>query len=200
MPMSERKEAEKMIASTTNSNLLSTTYLFNSSKTESVFFQFNGQQGGMQDNTVGSDQVSFTYQVESQTTYTQSGTIQSMANDGYELLRSMVQKVFHEQGLDSIISVGDTEIDLETLSQEDAQELVAEDGYFGIEKTSERIFQFAIGIAGNDPSRIDAIREGVAKGFQEAFDAFGGWLPQISYDTYDTVIQKLDDWIEGFDQ
>jgi hypothetical protein len=49
-------------------------------------------------------------------------------------------------------------------------------------------------MAGGDPAQIDAIRQGVEKGFQEALDAFGGWLPDISYKTYDTVMQKLDDW------
>lgn len=154
----------------------------------------------MQSSKSGGDQVSLSYQVESSATYSESRTIQSIANDSYELLRSMVQKVFHEQGIETSFSTGDGEVDLETLSQKDAQELVAEDGYFGVEKTSERIFQFAVGIAGNDPARVGAIREGVEKGFQEALDAFGGWLPDISYDTYDAVIQKLDDWVEGFDR
>jgi hypothetical protein len=34
----------------------------------------------------------------------------------------------------------------------------------------------------------------VENGFQEALDAFGGRLPDISYDTYDAVMKKLDDW------
>lgn len=51
-------------------------------------------------------------------------------------------------------------------------------------------------MAGNDPARIDAIREGVEKGFQEAQDAFGGELPQISYDTYDSLMNKLDEWAD----
>ena len=31
-------------------------------------------------------------------------------------------------------------------------------------------------------------------GFEEALDAFGGWLPDLSHDTYDAVMDKLDDW------
>ena len=82
----------------------------------------------------------------------------------------------------------------------DAQAMIAEDGYFGVEQTSDRIVDFAIGIAGGDPSRLDAILAGVEQGFNEALEAFGGWLPDISYQTYDAVLAKLDAWANGEQQ
>jgi len=112
------------------------------------------------------------------------------------MLQSLVANLLKEQGIDTKIVIGDNnEIDIATLTPDEAQALVADDGYFGVKQTSDRIFQFAVGIAGGDPSRIDAIKEGVDKGFQEALDAFGGTLPDISYDTYDTVMDKLDKWV-----
>ncbi len=141
-----------------------------------------------------SDTVNLIYSSESVTTYNNSLTLNTTKGDGFDLLRGLVLNIFKTQGLDTTISTSDSEIDLNTLTQNDAQELIADDGYFGVENTSDRIFNFAIGIAGGDPTRIDAIREGVESGFQEAYDAFGGWLPDISYDTYDAVMAKLDDW------
>ena len=41
--------------------------------------------------------------------------------------------------------------------------------------------------------------EGVNQGFNEAMEAFGGWLPDISYDTLDTVMEKLDAWAADAD-
>ncbi len=140
------------------------------------------------------DTVNLIYSSESVTTYNNSLTLNTTEGDGFDLLRGLVLNIFKTQRLETTISTGDSEIDLNTLTQNDAQELVADDGYFGVDKTSDRIFNFAIGIAGGDPTRIDAIREGVEKGFQDAYDAFGGWLPDISYDTYDAVMAKLDDW------
>ena len=35
------------------------------------------------------------------------------------------------------------------------------------------------------------------KGFKEALQAFGGSLPDISYDTYDAVMNKLDTWAQA---
>ena len=141
------------------------------------------------------DKVSLTYSAsESALTYTSSMTLQGGTNDGYDLLRGLVMNILEEQGLDLKVATDSGEIDLDSLSQEDAQALIADDGYFGVEQTSDRIVHLAIGIAGGDVSRLDAIKEGVAQGFQEAMDAFGGWLPDISHQTYDAVMQKLDEW------
>ncbi|MCB2214729.1 MAG: hypothetical protein KQH59_01550 [Desulfobulbaceae bacterium] len=144
------------------------------------------------------DQVSFSYfKIEQSATYNRFGTITAAADAAYDLLRSHVLDVFEKQGLGTTINIGDRDIDLQQLSQQDAQALIAEDGYFGVEQTSDRIVDFAIGIAGGDPTRLDAILAGVEKGFQEALEAFGGWLPDISYQTYDAVQQKLDTWANG---
>lgn len=147
-----------------------------------------------EDFSLKTDRVTLTYRAESVLTYDHSMTLRGIQGNQYDLLRGLVLDVFKQQGIDAKIAMGEGEIDLNTLTQEEAQELVADDGYFGVEKTSQRIFDLAVGIAGGDPSRIEAIRSGVEKGFQEALKAFGDWLPEISYQTYDAVMQKLDDW------
>jgi hypothetical protein len=157
------------------------------------------QQGKMESSetlNVKNDEVSLSYKSESLITYDSTMSLNNVKNDGFDLLRAYVLNIFKEQGLSLNIPTGDSEINLETISQEEAAELVADDGYFGVEKTSDRIVDFAIGVAGGDPSRIDAIKAGVEKGFQEAREAFGGELPEISYQTYDAVIEKLDIWVE----
>lgn len=183
-----------MITSAPESSLLTNHYLKNSQPLGKVSYSQSQRLEQKENFQFNSDQVSFSYSAESITTYNRSMAIEGAINDGYELLRGMVLQVFEDQGIDSTIDTGGSEVDMNQLTQEGAQELIAEDGYFGVNKTSERIFKFAIGIAGGDPSRLDAIRGGVEKGFQEALDAFGGWLPDISYDTYDAVMTKLDDW------
>lgn len=140
------------------------------------------------------DQLTLSYSTESVTTYNRTLGLGALAGDGFDLLRGLVLSIFKEQGVDSVIATDDSMVDVTSLSQVEAQDLIAEEGYFGVEKTSERIFQFAIGVAGGDPARLDAIRRGVEKGFEEALGAFGGRLPDISYDTCDAVMKKLDDW------
>jgi hypothetical protein len=141
-----------------------------------------------------SDTVQFSYSAETTVTYSSSLSLKGQVGDGFDLLRGLVLNIFKEQGLDYQIAAGDQTIDLSRITQEEAQELVADDGYFGVEQTAERIFSLAVGIAGGDLAKIDEIRAGVEHGFQEALDAFGGWLPDISYSTLDAVMSKLDEW------
>jgi len=144
--------------------------------------------------TTSSDTISLRSESTLAVTYT--GSMQQSASDEsrYGMLRSLVANLLQEQGVNTKIAVGDSAIDLAAVTPEEAQDLIGEDGYFGVEQTSDRIFQFAVGVAGGDPSRIDAIKEGIDMGFAEAKKAFGDWLPDISYDTYDAVMKKLDDW------
>jgi hypothetical protein len=149
------------------------------------------QQSNMQ-STV--DTVTLQQNRETSITYSSSLSPEDMADRGYELLRKMVTTLLQEQGVDFEIATGTSTINLQEITQEEAQQLIAEDGYFGVEQTSTRIVDFAIALAGGDVSRLDAIKEGVEKGFNEALQAFGGSLPDISYKTLDAVMEKLDVW------
>lgn len=127
-------------------------------------------------------------------TYSNSVSTDELAEKGYEMLRKLVTSMLKEQGIDYAISTGSETIDISNLSQEKAQELIAEDGYFGVEQTSDRIVNFAIAAAGGDVSKLEAIKQGVETGFTEAREIFGGYLPDISYDTLDAIMEKLDAW------
>ncbi len=157
-------------------------------------YQQSGQLTEKESFSLATDKVTLSYSSESVMTYDSSMTLQGNRGDGFDLMRGLVLNMFKEQGVDYQIATGDTQIDISTITPEEAQDLVADDGYFGVDKTSQRIFDLAVGIAGGDPARLDAVRAGVEQGFQEAFKAMGDWLPDISYKTYDAVMQKLDDW------
>lgn len=78
------------------------------------------------------------------------------------------------------------------LSQDEAKALVAEDGFFGIAKTSERISNFVINGAGEDLEKLQAGRKGMLQGFKEAEELWGGKLPEISYTTMQIALEKVD--------
>jgi len=114
-------------------------------------------------------------------------------------LREMIVDILEGQGITTRIADGDTTIDFRELTPEKAQELISEDGYLGVEQTSDRIVQSAISFGANDPSRLEEIKAVIEKGFQMAADALGGALPDISMETYDATMAKLDTWAESFD-
>lgn len=78
------------------------------------------------------------------------------------------------------------------LSQEEAAELISEDGIFGIKQTSERIANFVINGAGGDEDRLRAGKEGMLQGFKEAEKMWGGELPEISQKTMAKAIEMVD--------
>ena len=79
-----------------------------------------------------------------------------------------------------------------SLSQDEAAELVSEDGFFGITQTSERIANFVINGSGGKESTMRAGREGMLLGFQQAEAMWGGELPEISQKTMQAAIEMVD--------
>ena len=77
-----------------------------------------------------------------------------------------------------------------------AQEDISEDGYWGVEKTSERILDFAKALSGGDVSKADLLLDAFKKGYQEATGAWGKELPEISKKTYEAVEEKFAAWKE----
>lgn len=120
-------------------------------------------------------------------------------------LRDLVQKMLLKQGqtlndatdIYGLLREGKVEVDPETRVQ--AQKDIAEDGYWGVEQTSERLVSFAKALTGGDTSKANEMIEAVKKGYEEATKAWGGELPEISKRTLDTAIKKLEDWRDGID-
>ena len=81
-------------------------------------------------------------------------------------------------------------------SPREAADLISEDGYFGVTKTSARIADFVINLAGDDPENLRVGREAVVRGFKEAEKLWGGQLPEISYQTLDKTLAAIDDKIQ----
>ena len=78
------------------------------------------------------------------------------------------------------------------LSQDEAAALVSEDGFFGVDQTSQRISEFVINGANGDESLLRAGREGMIQGFQDAQEMWGGELPEISQKTMDKALEIVD--------
>ena len=78
-----------------------------------------------------------------------------------------------------------------------AQQDISEDGFWGVKQTSDRAIEFAIGLAGNDPSKLAEIKAAIEKGYEAAEKAWGGTLPEICQQTKEATLKGLDDWASG---
>lgn len=136
-------------------------------------------------------------------------TIEKMKADAEQRtasLRSLVEKMLLKQGeqmtnvtnIWALLREGKLSVDPETAAKASAD--VAEDGYYGVEQTSERLVSFAKALSGNDPSKAEEMINAVKKGFKEATKTWGGELPEICQKTLDTTIEKLDQWKAGIEK
>lgn len=118
-------------------------------------------------------------------------------------LRGIVEQMMNKQGaaigkaddMWSFLAGGNFTVSADVKAQ--AQADIAEDGYWGVNQTSDRILDFAKALSGNDKSKAQELADAFKKGFDQATKAWGGKLPDISQQTYDKVLEKFDSWMNG---
>ena len=101
-------------------------------------------------------------------------------------LRSIVEQMMTKQGVAigtaddmwKFLAKGDFTVSADVKAQ--AQADIADDGYWGVEQTSDRILDFAKALSGGDSEKADAMLEAFKKGFEQATKAWGDKLPDIS--------------------
>ena len=151
-----------------------------------------------------SDQTSGT--VTKKTDYALINKLKADAEERTSQLRSLVEKMMTKQGVAigtadsmwSFLAKGDFTVDEATRAQ--AQADIADDGYWGVDHTSDRILDFAKALSGNDPEKADLLLDAFKKGFKEATKSWGQDLPDISQRTYDAVVEKFNKWKNGTEE
>lgn len=78
-----------------------------------------------------------------------------------------------------------------SMNSNELEDLVGENGFFGVQNTADRIADFVIQGTGNDVEKLKKGIEGMKRGFEEASKMWGGKLPQISQDTMDKALEKV---------
>ena len=115
-------------------------------------------------------------------------------------LVSIVQKMMGQQAttyanandLWQFLAKGDYTVDAQTKLQ--AQQDISEDGYYGVKQTSERLFDFASALAGDDVDKMKEMQAAMEKGFKLATKAWGRDLPDISQKTLDAANKKFEEY------
>ena len=151
-----------------------------------------------------SDQTSGT--VTKKTDYALVNKLKADAEERTSQLRSLVEKMMTKQGVAigtadsmwSFLAKGDFTVAEATRAQ--AQADIADDGYWGVDQTSDRILDFAKALSGNDPEKADLLLDAFKKGFKEATKSWGQDLPDISQRTYDAVVEKFNKWKNGTEE
>lgn len=90
------------------------------------------------------------------------------------------------------LAKGKYEVDAAT--KEKAQKDIAEDGYYGVKQTSQRLFDFACALAGDDVDKMQEMQKAIEKGYKKAEKTWGGKLPEICQQTLEATNKMFDDY------
>ena len=127
--------------------------------------------------------------------------LKAEAEQRTESLRNLVEKMINQQtntfadasgdNLWAILRSGNFAVDEETKKQ--AQADIADDGYWGVEQTSDRIVKYATALTGGDPEKLESMIQAFEKGYAEAEKTWGGTLPDLAQRTREAVLSKFED-------
>ena len=117
---------------------------------------------------------------------------------------NMMMQMFNKQGITGLqagsddfsrqIASGNFTVDAQTKAE--AQQAISEDGYWGVKQTSQRLFDFAYALAGDNPEQMQKMQDAIEKGYKQAEEAWGGSLPSISGETYKAVNDLFSEYYE----
>ncbi|MDE7310633.1 MAG: hypothetical protein K2N87_03275 [Eubacterium sp.] len=86
---------------------------------------------------------------------------------------------------------------VDAAAKQKAQELISEDGYYGVKQTSQRIFDFASALAGDDVEKMKEMQAAFEKGYKLATKSWGKELPDISKQTHKAVTDLFEDYYDS---
>jgi hypothetical protein len=145
------------------------------------------------------DSVSIGKKTGTAVTYTRALIFGENSADGPTALKDLVHRLLDRQGITWKSAMAGETVEIDDETRAEAKALIADDGYWGVEQTSTRIFNMAVANAGGDTEKFDQIKAAIEKGFEMAKETLGGELPEISMATYDAVMEKLDNWAADTD-
>ena len=123
---------------------------------------------------------------------------QSLISLVHDMMSGQAKSYSLATGDDSIwrfLSSGNFTVDAATKAQ--AQADIAEDGYWGIAQTSQRLFDFASALAGDDVEKMQKMQQAMEKGFKQATAAWGKSLPEISQKTLEAANKLFEDYYKS---
>lgn len=141
-----------------------------------------------------------TYSINKMSAEDRAALVQQLKQDQLDRqnqLSSLVQKMFSQQAGVAKLSELFSPENLKNVSAADiaqAKKDVSEDGYYGVKQTSQRLFDFASALAGDDPEKMKEMQAAMEKGFKKAEKAWGDKLPDICQETIKAANKLFDDY------
>ncbi|MCR4998593.1 MAG: hypothetical protein K6A05_01990 [Lachnospiraceae bacterium] len=167
------------------------------------------EEGVVYDKTKETDSSKAPYSINKMSEEDRANLVQQLKADQENRMSQLfdiVRKSLEGQGKTFAIATGDDsvwklfangEVTVDEAARKQAQEDISEDGYWGVKQTSQRLFDFASALAGDDVEKMKNMQSAMEKGFKEATKAWGRDLPEISQKTLDAANKLFEDYYKS---
>ncbi len=153
-------------------------------------------------------EISSTPDISKMSKSERAALVQSLKDDvNNQMARftNMMLQTFHKQGINGAMASGDNfwkfvasgNYTVDAKTKEEATQAISENGFWGVSQTSQRIFDFAQALAGDDVDKMREMQAAVEKGFKQAGAAWGGALPSICGETHTAVNNLFDEYYKS---
>ena len=142
-----------------------------------------------------------TYEINKKSPSDRAAIVEQMKkaeDDNRQSLINMVREMMNTQSgkqktADGFSAFGGT---VTEEARKKAQEAISEDGYWGVKQTSQRLFDFASALAGDDVEKMKKMQDAMNKGINQAAAKLGG-LPSIGQQTQDAANNLFEEYYKS---
>ncbi|MCF0128848.1 MAG: hypothetical protein HUJ70_09755 [Pseudobutyrivibrio sp.] len=157
----------------------------------------------------GTTEKKATYSINKMSAEDRAALVQQLKDDQAareQSLLDMVNQMMTGQGKAFSLATGDDsiwkflasgEFTVSPEVQKQAQEDISENGYWGVNQTAQRLFDFASALAGDDVDKMKNMQNAMMKGYKEATKAWGRDLPDISKQTIDKANSLFEEYYKS---
>ncbi len=150
-----------------------------------------------------------TYSINKMSQADRSALVEQLKNDQVarqQSLTDLVSKTLGQQAKSYSLAMNDDafwrmfadgKVTVTEAAKKQAQEDISEDGYWGVKQTSQRLFDFASALAGDDPKTMQAMQKAMEKGFKEATKTWGKEMPEITGQTKDAANKLFEEYYKS---
>ena len=150
-----------------------------------------------------------TYSINKMSQADRSALVEQLKNDQaqrQQSLTDLVSKTLGQQAKTYGLAMNDDafwrmfadgKVTVTEAAKKQAQEDISEDGYWGVKQTSQRLFDFASALAGDDPKTMQAMQKAMEKGFKQATKTWGKEMPEITGQTKDAANKLFEEYYKS---
>ncbi len=139
--------------------------------------------------------------------YSRESIIEQLKNSEEQRVKAFedtIRSMLAQQGETINLTFRGMDLHVTELQSAEAAKSIEEGGEYSVNNVTDRIMNMAKALAGDDPTKIDMLKDAVIKGFNGAAGLLGknslDEMPDITHKTYDSVMKQFEEWKASYEK